>query len=147
MESNRTELKTENIRTEPEQNPNFLHLWRTWTEPNSYFFEPEPNRTLAMTVLSHLYWPLNRNCCVEDSVRHFCSPSTPVYAGNLCEQFATRDYRPLQQHVMSLLSLPVSAARYIHKRCLCRRAVSVRHVRVLWRNGHCCYGMRIGNHT
>jgi len=37
----------------------------------------------------------------------------------------------------------------MHKRGLCRRAVSVRHVRVLCRNryGHSCYGMRIGNYT
>jgi len=37
IEPNRTELKTENIRTEPEPITNFLHLWRTRTEANLYF--------------------------------------------------------------------------------------------------------------
>jgi len=39
---NSTELTTENIRTEPELNPNFLHLWRTRTEPYICW---NPNRT------------------------------------------------------------------------------------------------------
>jgi len=37
IEPNRTELKTENIITEPEPKPNFLHMRRTRTEPNPYF--------------------------------------------------------------------------------------------------------------
>jgi len=43
------------------------------------------------------------------------------------------------------------AARRMLKRGLCCRAVSLRHVRVLCRNGlrydHSCRGMRIGKHT